>query len=100
MEQRWKRGFLIAGFSLFSLEFPEDQSYALNDTEINSEEGRATGEDFLKRQGEQEIPTTSNTFKIHRMNSIQALIRDEQDFCSAVRLMAGGSKKKMVCPEH
>lgn len=102
MEQHWERGFLIAGFTLFPcpLEFKEVQSYTLNNTEINPGEGKATGEDFLKRQGEQEVPTSSNTSKIHKINSIQALTRDEQDFCSAVRLVAGGSEKKIASPEH
>lgn len=52
MEQHWERGFLIAGFTLFPcpLEFKEVQSYTLNNTEINPGKGKATGEDFLKRQ--------------------------------------------------
>lgn len=99
-----KRGFLIIFFKkiefpLFLLEFKEVQSYA-SDTEINPDAGKATGEDFHKRHGEQEIPTTSNTFKIHKINSVRALTRDERDFCSALGLMAGGSKQKIVCPEH
>lgn len=50
---------------------------------------------FPQKAGRAGHPTTSNTFKIHTINSIQALTRDKQNLCSAVGLVAGGSKKKM-----